>query len=89
MFINQFEVHPGLARRIAYDSAGIVAWLTGLGVRFSPEVEKGGPELVSRTHIPQGGGQHVVDVLYHRCLDQDVDFAVGSRVDRLLSAHTA
>ncbi len=89
MFINQFEVQPGIARRLAGDSGAVIAWLTELGVHFSPDVEKGGPELVCRTHIPQGAGQHLVDVLYQRCRDQDVDFALGSRVDRLLMREDA
>ena len=84
MFINQFETQPGLARRLAHDSGTVIAWLIELGVRFLPEVVRGGPELVPRTHTPEGGGQHVVDVLYQRCRERDVDFALGSRVDRLL-----
>jgi fumarate reductase flavoprotein subunit len=84
MFINQFDIQPGIARRLAYDSGEIVDWLTELGVPFSPDVVQGGPELVPRTHTTEGGGQQLVDVLHKRCRDQDVDFALGSRVDRLL-----
>ena len=56
MFINQFEVQPGIARRLAGDGGGVIAWLAKLGVHFSSDVEKGGPELVCRTHIPQAAG---------------------------------
>jgi fumarate reductase flavoprotein subunit len=84
MFINQFEIQPGIARRLAHDSGEIIAWLTELGVPFSPSVVQGGPELVPRTHTTDGGGQQLVDVLHQRCREQDVDFALGSRVDRLL-----
>jgi succinate dehydrogenase/fumarate reductase flavoprotein subunit len=84
LFINQFETQPGLARRLAYDSGSVIAWLTDMGVRFLPDVVRGGPELVPRTHTPEGGGQRIVDVLYQRCRQQDVDFALGNRVDRLI-----
>jgi fumarate reductase flavoprotein subunit len=84
MFINQFDIRPGIARRLARDSGEIIAWLTELGVPFSPDVVQGGPELVPRTHTTEGGGQQLVDVLYQQCRQQDVDFALGSRVDRLL-----
>jgi fumarate reductase flavoprotein subunit len=84
MFINQFDIQPGIARRLARDSGDVISWLTELGVHFSPDVVQGGPELVPRTHITEGGGQQLVDVLYQRCREQDVDFALGSRVDRLL-----
>jgi fumarate reductase flavoprotein subunit len=84
MFINQFEIQPGIARRLAHESGEIIAWLTQLGVPFSPDVVQGGPELVPRTHTTDGGGQQLVDILHQRCREQDVDFALGSRVDRLL-----
>jgi fumarate reductase flavoprotein subunit len=84
MFINQFELQPALVRRLAQDSGGIIAWLSGLGVRFSPDVMQGGPELVPRTHVPDGAGQGVVDVLYRECRNQGIDVALGRRVDRLV-----
>ncbi len=84
MFINQFKIQPGIARRLARDSGEIIAWFIELGIRFSPHVVQGGPELVPRTHVTEGGGQRLIDVLYQRCREQGVDFALGRRVDRLL-----
>lgn len=84
MFLNQFELQPALVRRLADDSGEVIEWLTELGVQFSPDVVQGGPELVPRTHVPEGAGQRLVDVLYQHCREQDIDVALGRRVDRLL-----
>jgi succinate dehydrogenase/fumarate reductase flavoprotein subunit len=84
MLINQFELQPGLVRRLAEESSGAIAWLTELGVQFSPDVVHGGPELVPRTHVPEGAGQRLVDVLHRQCQEQEIDIALGRRVDRLL-----
>jgi fumarate reductase flavoprotein subunit len=84
MLYNQFKIHPGIARRLAFESGETIDWLAGLGVRFLPDLEQSGPGLVKRVHMTDGGGQHLIDVLASRCREQDVDFALGNRVDRLL-----
>lgn len=88
LLANQYVVKPGIARRLAYDGGPAVEWLAELGVRFFPQVMQGGGERVPRSHVPDGGdqpgGQHVVDVLHRRCRQQDIEIALGNRVERLL-----
>jgi succinate dehydrogenase/fumarate reductase flavoprotein subunit len=84
MLYNQFKVQPGIVRRLAYESGKTIDWLAEIGVRFSPELEQGGPGLAKRVHVVAGTGQHLVDVLASRCRQQEVDFALGNQVDRLL-----
>jgi fumarate reductase flavoprotein subunit len=84
MFINQFELQPRVARRLCDGTAEAISWLAGLGIEFRPDVLQGGPELVPRTHIAEGGGQTLIDVLHRRCRDRGVDIVLGRRVDRLL-----
>ncbi len=67
MFINQFGLQPALVRRLAEGGADAISWLVEQGVRFDPDIKKGGPELVPRTHAPEGYGQGVVDLLERRC----------------------
>jgi fumarate reductase flavoprotein subunit len=89
MFINQFGLQPALVRRLADGGADAVSWLLEQGVRFDPDIKKGGPELVPRTHAPEGYGQGLVDLLVHNCRQQDIDIALGQRVDRLLTRRNA
>jgi succinate dehydrogenase/fumarate reductase flavoprotein subunit len=88
MLFNQFELRPGLVRRLAYESAGTIDWLRQIGVRFQPFVPRGGVESVPRAHMvngtPLGGGQYLVEVLSRQCRERDIDIALGLRVDRLL-----
>ncbi len=84
MFINQFGLQPALVRRLAEGGADAISWLVEQGVRFDPDIKKGGPELVPRTHAPEGYGQGVVDLLERRCREQGIDIALDQRVDRLL-----
>ncbi len=85
MLANHFAVKPGLARRMSYESAEAMSWLIGMGVQFLPDVMQGGGERVPRSHVPQGGGQHIVDVLHQRCRERKIEIALGRRVDRLLT----
>jgi fumarate reductase flavoprotein subunit len=85
MFINQFGLQPALVRRLAEGGADAISWLLEQGARFDPDIKKGGPELVPRTHAPEGYGQGLVDLLVHHCRQQDIDIALGQRVDRLLT----
>jgi succinate dehydrogenase/fumarate reductase flavoprotein subunit len=84
MLANQFATEPGLVHRISYDGADALKWLIDLGVNFLPHVMQGGGERVPRSHVPEGGGQHIVDVLHRHCRERGIDIALGTRVDRLL-----
>jgi fumarate reductase flavoprotein subunit len=87
MLVNQFTIKPGIVRRLAYDGASTIAWLTDLGINFSPHVMQGGIERVPRSHVPLGGeigGQHVVETLSLRCRERGIEIALGNHVDRLL-----
>ena len=48
MFINQFEVQPGIARRLAGDSGAVIAWLTELGAHCRPTSKRGDRSSVCR-----------------------------------------
>ncbi len=85
MFINQFGLQPALVRRLAEGGADAISWLIDQGVRFDPDIKKGGPELVPRTHAPEGFGQGVIDLLGGQCRARGIDIALGQRVDRLLT----
>ena len=85
MFINQFGLQPALVHRLAEGGADAISWLLEQGVRFDPDIKKGGPELVPRTHVPEGYGQGLIDLLARKCREQDIDIALGRRVDRLLT----
>jgi FAD binding domain len=85
MFINQFGLQPAMVRRLAEGGADAIAWLVEQGVRFDRDIKKGGPELVPRTHAPEGYGQGLVELLTQKCREQDIDIALGQRVDRLLT----
>jgi succinate dehydrogenase/fumarate reductase flavoprotein subunit len=90
LLVNQYEVPPGIVRRIAYESGPAIEWLEQQGVQFIPGAMQGGGERVPRSHVPaapdlrSGGGQHIVDVLHQRCRERKVEVALRRRVDRLL-----
>jgi fumarate reductase flavoprotein subunit len=50
---------------------------------------QGGGERVPRSHVPEGGGQHIVDVLHRRCRERQIEIALGRRVDRLVTRNGA
>jgi succinate dehydrogenase/fumarate reductase flavoprotein subunit len=83
LLINQYETQPALAWRLAFDIGPTMRWLMELGVRFS-HVVQGGGERVPRSHVADGGGQHLVDVLHQRCRERKIEIALGTRVERLL-----
>ena len=45
---------------------------------------QGGGERVPRSHVPDGQGQHIIDVLHRQCRERGIEVALGTRVDRLL-----
>ncbi|AWH93995.1 oxidoreductase [Dietzia lutea] len=85
MALNYWDVDPGPVRRLAERSGATVDWVADLGVRFFDDLVFGGGESQPRVHVPDGGGQHVIDVLLSTCRRSDsIDIALGLRVDRLL-----
>ncbi|HEU5265046.1 MAG TPA: FAD-dependent oxidoreductase, partial [Jatrophihabitans sp.] len=83
--LNQWQVDSAVVRRLADLCGPTVEWLGDLGVEFYPDLVFGGDERVPRVHCPIGRGQGVVDVLARRCRERRVEFALGQRVDRLLT----
>ena len=84
MTLNQWKVEAGVVERLTQRAGAAVEWLGDLGVEFYDQLVYGGDETVPRVHCPIGRGQAVVDVLYARCREAGVEFALGQRIDRLL-----
>ncbi|MBI1350397.1 MAG: FAD-dependent oxidoreductase [Actinomycetales bacterium] len=84
MTLNQWKVESAVVERLTQRAGAAVEWLGDLGVEFYDQMVYGGDETVPRVHCPIGRGQAVVDVLYARCRDAGVEFALGQRIDRLL-----
>ena len=89
MTLNQWQVEVAVVERLTQRAGEAVDWLGDLGVEFHDELVFGGDETLPRVHCPIGRGQAVVDMLYQRCRESDVEFALGQRVDRLLVADGA
>lgn len=85
MTLNQWKVEAGVVERLTQRAGAAVEWLGDLGVEFYDQLVFGGDETVPRVHCPIGRGQAVVDVLYARCREAGVEFALGQRIDRLLT----
>ena len=84
MTLNQWKVETAVVERLTQRAGAAVEWLGDLGVEFYDQMVYGGDETVPRVHCPIGRGQAVVDVLYARCREAGVEFALGQRIDRLL-----
>ena len=80
---NQWLVQPSVAHRLCYDAAETLEWLNDLGVEVI-DVINAGEEDRARGHVTHGGAA-IIAVLGGQ-LDQydNVDIALGSRVDRLV-----
>ncbi|MBJ6749237.1 flavocytochrome c [Geomonas sp. Red421] len=77
---------PALAMVLAKNSAGSVAWLTGLGADLS-DVGRMGGASVNRTHRPKGGaavGAHITEVLRRNAAQRNIDIRVNSKVVKIL-----
>jgi len=85
MTLNQWKVESAVVERLTQRAGAAVEWLGDLGVEFYDQMVYGGDETVPRVHCPIGRGQAVVDVLYARCREAGVEFALGQRIDRLLT----
>ncbi len=84
MALNQWQVVPGAVRRLADESGPTLDWLADQGVGFHDRLIYGGDESQPRSHVVIGAGQALVDALYTRCREHDIDIALGLRIDRLL-----
>lgn len=84
MTLNQWKVESAVVERLTERAGAAVEWLGDLGVEFYDQMVYGGDETVPRVHCPIGRGQAVVDVLYARCREAGVEFALGQRIDRLI-----
>jgi fumarate reductase flavoprotein subunit len=87
--LNQWQVETGVVERLTQRAGAAVEWLGDLGVEFYDQLVYGGDETRPRVHCPIGRGQAVVDVLSRRCREAGVEFALGQRVDRLLTSGDA
>jgi fumarate reductase flavoprotein subunit len=85
MTLNQWQVESAVVQRLTERAGAAVEWLGDLGVEFYDQLVFGGDETLPRVHCPIGRGQAVVDVLHRRCREAGVEFALGQRVDRLLT----
>jgi flavocytochrome c len=86
MTLNQWKVEAAVVERLTQRAGLAVEWLGDLGVEFYDQLVYGGDETVPRVHCPIGRGQAVIDVLHRHCREAGVEFALGQRVDRLLTA---
>ncbi|MDI1288994.1 MAG: FAD-dependent oxidoreductase [bacterium] len=86
MTLNQWQVESAPVKRLTDRAGETVEWLGDLGVEFYDDLVFGGDETVPRVHCPIGRGQAVIDVLYRHCRAEGVEFALGQRVDRLLTS---
>ena len=82
---NRWDVDPAIARRFCDAALPTFEWLTGLGIRFTPEgLYRAARETVPRSHRPIGAGQAYVDALYKAARSRGVDVAFGRRADSLV-----
>ena len=86
--LNNWEVLPAIANRLAQDSGPTIEWLVGLGAECTGIIFAG-DERVPRAHVFKGLGAHIVDVLYGELKRRkNVDVVLKSRVTSLLHDDT-
>lgn len=74
-----------LTRRICDDAPPTLAWLTSLGVQYTPEgLISANGRVVPRSHMPVGMGAGLVEVLDATLSRKPVDLAYRSRVRNLI-----
>ena len=85
MTFNRWDADPAVVRRFCEQATPTMAWLTSLGIEFSPEnLYRAARERVPRTHRPTGGGLAIVEALHRACRASGVEFALGNRVNDLI-----
>lgn len=84
--LNGDSVHPDVLARFAHDCAGSVAWLEQLGVEF-PTAKLVSPDgiMLPRAHEPVGYGYGIAQCLDTAVNQRDIDLALNSRVQELLT----
>ncbi|MDF3309570.1 FAD-dependent oxidoreductase [Rhodococcus sp. T2V] len=82
--LNNWEVLPAIANRLAYDSGPTISWLVGLGAKCTGIIFAG-DERVPRAHVFEGLGANIVDVLFAEVKRRrNVDVVLKTRVTELL-----
>jgi fumarate reductase flavoprotein subunit len=82
MVLNRWSVEPNLARALCDDAASAFESLRELGVEFSL-LPSNSAEHVPRSHMAEGGGARIVQVLRQRAEASGVEFRLESRVSSL------
>ncbi len=86
MRLNQWMVEPSVVAAYCEKSAPTLEWLLGLGVEFRPEtLYASGVDPTPRGHAPQGEGEQVIRVLDRQRAERDIDLALDTRVEALLT----
>jgi fumarate reductase flavoprotein subunit len=86
MTLNQWKVEPGVVRKYCDYAAPTFEWLRSLGVVYRPErVYISGIDSVPRGHPPEGEGLAVVKVLDAGRIGRNVDLALMTRAERLIT----
>jgi fumarate reductase flavoprotein subunit len=89
MTFNQWILEPCLVRRYCDESAPTIDWLIDLGVEYPPgKLYRAGVEPVPRGHSAEGYGYAYLNTLHGQAHARGVEFATGSRVERLLTDST-
>jgi fumarate reductase flavoprotein subunit len=85
MALNQWALKPDIIRYISDHSAEAIDWLAGIGVSFPPQaLTISGVEKVPRGHPAEGAGLAIAEALINRAGVVGVEYALGTRVERLL-----
>jgi hypothetical protein len=83
---SQHSVKPSVACRLADDSAPAIDWLVSHGLEFLGTLGCASEEPVPRSDVTRRGGRGIVKASAAAATrDANVDVALGSRVDRLLT----
>lgn len=86
MTLNQWKVEPGVVRKYCDEAAPTFEWLRSLGVVYRPErVYVSGIDSVRRGHPPEGEGLAVVKVLDAERIRRNIDLALMTPAERLLT----
>ena len=82
--LNNWQVLPAIANRLADDSGPTISWLVGLGAKCTGIIFAG-DERVPRAHVFQGLGGHIIDVLHSEVKRRsNIDVVLKTRVTDLL-----
>ena len=86
MTLNQWLVDPAIVRKFCDLSGPTFEWLKGHDVSFGPNaLYPSGVSSTPRGHIPEGGGDAVVQALDGHRSHKGVELVLDARVTRLLT----